>query len=179
MMRLFVALEIPGDLSVRLAGLRGQIPGARWVPPENMHLTLRFVGEVSEHQAGDVDTELARLEALPLSVRLSGIGHFASRGQVRALWAGVERNDALDRLQTKIESACVRAGLAPEGRRFHPHVTLARCRDTRTARIERFVADHAAFAAPPFPVDRFILYSSRLGRGGSVYIAETEYPLDG
>ncbi len=179
MIRLFVTLEIPEGLALRLSGLRGQVPGARWVPPENMHLTLRFAGEVDEGRAGDLDAELARVGAQPFDVSLSGVGHFASRDRVRALWAGVEHSDALERLQAKIEGACVRAGLAPEGRRFHPHVTLARCRDTRTGRIEGFIAEHAAFAAPPFAVERFVLFSSQLGRSGPLYTAEAEYPLAG
>lgn len=177
MIRLFVALDIPEDLTARLAGLRGKVPGARWVPAENMHLTLRFVGEVNEGRGGDIDIELSRIAAAPFEVRLSGVGHFASRGRVRALWAGVERNAALARLQAKVEGACVRAGLAPEGRRYHPHVTLARCRDTSVGRVERFVADNDAFSAPPFPVSSFVLYSSRLGNGGPVYTPEAEYPL--
>jgi 2'-5' RNA ligase len=177
MIRLFVALDIPETLRIRLAGLRGQIPGARWVPPENMHLTLRFIGEVSEADAGDIDLELSRISAPPFEVALSGVGHFGSRGQVRALWAGAERNPEIAGLQAKVELACVRAGRAPEQRRFHPHVTLARCRDTRTARVEGFVADHDAFRAPAFPVSAFVLYSSQLGRGGPVYTPEAHYAL--
>ena len=177
MIRLFVGLGLPEALSERLTGLRGQIPGARWVPPENHHITLRFIGEVDEETAGDVDAALSRIDAPPFEVALQGVGHFESRGLVRALWAGVAREPALDHLQARVETACQRAGLAPEGRKFHPHVTLARCRDTRTARIAGFLADHGGFRAPAFPVGSFGLYSSTLGRGGAVYIREADYPL--
>ena len=176
MIRLFVALGIPESLGTRLSGLRGQIPEARWVPPENFHITLRFVGEVDEGAAADVDDALARVAAMPLDVTLRGVGHFGSRGRVRSLWAGVEKSAALEDLQGRVELACQRAGLAPEGRKFHPHVTLARCRDTREERVAGFLSDHAAFQAPAFAVDSFALYSSALGRGGPVYTREVEYP---
>lgn len=178
MIRLFVALGLPDDLGTRLAGIRGQIPGARWVPRENLHITLRFIGEVDEAAAADIDTALARIEAPAFDLALAGVGHFESRGRVRSLWAGVERGPALDHLQARIETACRRAGLPPEGRKFHPHVTLARCRDTRTSRIAGFLAGHDGFRAPPFPVRSFALYSSALGRGGAAYTREIEYSLD-
>lgn len=177
MIRLFVALSLPDQLRLRLSGLRGQIPGARWVPPENMHLTLRFVGEVDEHLAEDVHTELERVAGDPLSIALRGVGHFESRGQVRALWAGIERNEALVQFQRRIEQACQRAGLAPESRRFHPHVTLARCRDTSLARVADFIEEHAGFTAPAFEANSFILFSSTLGKSGSTYLPEVTYPL--
>lgn len=177
MIRLFAALSLPEQLRLRLTGLRGQIPGARWVPAENLHLTLRFIGELDEHTAEDVHDALARIAAEPFDLQIAGVGHFESRGQVRALWAGVTRNEALMHLQSRIETACQRAGLAPETRRYHPHVTLARCRDTSLARIGPFIAEHAGFSAPPFAAESFALYSSALGRSGSVYTPEVHYPL--
>lgn len=177
MIRLFVALPLPEPLRVRLSGLRGQIPGARWVPPENMHITLRFVGEVDTLVAEDIHDNLERIEADAPEIRLSGVGCFESRGQVRALWAGVERTEALTAFQARIETACQRAGLAPEGRRFHPHVTLARCRNTSLARVALFQEEHAGFSAPAFEPEAFVLYSSSLGRSGPVYTPEVDYPL--
>ena len=178
MIRLFVALGMPEALGVRLSGLRGQIPDARWVPPENYHITLRFIGEVDETAAADIDTALARVEAFSFEISVGGAGHFESRGRVRSLWVGVEKSEELEALQARIEIACQRSGLAPEGRKFHPHVTLARCRDTRVARITDFLGDHGGFRAAPFSVDTFALYSSALGRGGPIYTREVEYPLD-
>lgn len=177
MIRLFVALGLPEALGVRLTGLRGQIPDARWVPAENLHITLRFIGEVDEATAADVDDALAQVAAPAVDVALAGVGHFESRGRVRSLWAGVERAPAIAALQTRVEAACRHAGLPPEGRKFHPHVTLARCRDSRVERIAGFLGDHAAFRAPAFTAARFVLYSSSLGRAGPVYTREVEYPL--
>ncbi len=175
MIRLFAAFPLPEDLRLRLTGLRGQLPGARWVPPENMHITLRFVGEVDTNVAEDVHAELERVSLSPPDIRLHGVGLFESRGRVRSLWAGVERSDALSHFQSRIEIACQRAGLAPETRRYHPHVTLARCRDTSVARVGPFLEEHAGFSAPPFRPDGFVLYSSTLGRSGPIYVPEVEY----
>ena len=177
MIRLFVALAIPGDLAMRLTSLRGQIPDARWVPAETMHITLRFIGELNEGLAADIEDALTGVEAPVFDATVRGVGRFDSRGRVRSLWAGVDRDREIKDLHARIETACRHAGLAPEGRKFHPHVTLARCRGGRLERVASFLAEHGAFAAPSFAVDSFGLYSSALGRAGPVYTREVEYPL--
>ena len=106
------------------------------------------------------------------------MGTFGSRGRVRTLWAGIEKSEPLARLQTKIEAACVRAGLPPEGRKFHAHVTLARCKNVRVAPAAEFVATHNGFDVPAMPIGTFVLYSSRIGRSGAVYAPEAVYPLE-
>lgn len=179
MLRLFVALSLPEALRLRLAGLSAPLPGARWVPDENMHLTLRFLGEVDEDVAHEVDLLLARITAPGFELALNGLGSFGSRGRVRAIWAGVAKSPALLHLQDKVESACVRAGLPPEARRFHPHITLARCRDTKEARAAHYIAHHDGFVLPPFAVESFTLFSSSMGRDGAVYTPEVVYPLAG
>ena len=130
-MRLFVGLELPWELKQRLAVLAGGVPGARWVPVENYHLTLRFIGEVPTHQAEEIDHALAALRTRAFSLTLAGVGTFSKGGRDTQLWAGVERNPQLDHLQAKIETALQRTGLEPERRRFAPHVTLARLSTTR------------------------------------------------
>lgn len=178
MIRLFAALALPEAVRKRLTLVRAPLPGARWMPPENMHVTLRFIGEVEPPVATEIDTLLSRIAAPAFDVRLAGLGTFGSRGRVRALWAGVEQTEPLARLQTKIETACVRAGLLPEGRKFHPHVTLARCKNVREAPAAEFVATYEGFNLPAIPVDAFTLYSSRTGRSGAVYVPEAVYPLE-
>ncbi|MGE0415713.1 MAG: RNA 2',3'-cyclic phosphodiesterase [Acetobacteraceae bacterium] len=177
-MRLFVALDLPWTLRERLASLIGAgIAGARWVPPENYHLTLRFIGEVPGYQAEEIDHALLGLKARGFPLTLSGVGTFARGGKTTALWVGVDRNPDLDHLRNKIETALQRCGLDPERRKFQPHVTLARLDNVVEAKVAGFVQSHNLFRADPFEVAHFTLFSSRLGKDQAVYTAEAEYPL--
>jgi 2'-5' RNA ligase len=176
-MRLFVAIDLPWDLRERLAGLATGIMGARWVPRENMHLTLRFIGEVPNWRAEEVDLALHGIRGRGFPLTLSGVGLFEKAGRVTALWAGVERSSALEHLQTKIETALQRAGLEPERRRFVPHVTLARLDQPANEKITGFVQRNNLFRAEVFQVDRFTLFSSQLGKESPVYTAENDYGL--
>lgn len=178
MIRLFVGLALPEETRDRLAALERPIPGARWTPSENLHLTLRFIGPVDEAAATDVDAELSRIDAAGFELTLTGVDYFASRSRARVLWVGTKASDGLLELQGKIERAVQRSGLAPERRKFHAHVTLARLRDVRVDRVVPFVAAHADFRAGPLLIDRFILYSSSLGRSGSIYTEEVAYGLN-
>ncbi|MCW8862543.1 MAG: RNA 2',3'-cyclic phosphodiesterase, partial [Rhodospirillales bacterium] len=131
MLRLFVAIEMPEDVAEALSHLRTGIPGARWVRPENMHLTLRFIGEVGEDEAHGVDSALSLIRAPAFSLRLAEVGCFKSGKRARALWAGAEAGESLTRLQAKVDKALVSEGLEYEARKFKPHVTLARLKETR------------------------------------------------
>lgn len=177
MLRLFVALDLTEDVRQRLAGLAGGVPGARWTEPENLHLTLRFIGEVPEDQAMDIDAALAEVRAPAFPLVLDGVGVYGSARRARVLWAGVERSEALAHLQAKVESALVRCGLPAEERKFSPHVTLARLKDAPPERIGRFLSDRGLFRAGPMAVEHVTLYRSHLGNGGAVYEALREYPL--
>ncbi|MBP2229846.1 RNA 2',3'-cyclic phosphodiesterase [Azospirillum agricola] len=177
MIRLFVALDVTEEIRQRLAGLSGGVPGARWMDPASLHLTLRFIGEVPEDQAFDIDEALAGVRAPPFALTLDGVGVFGSGRRARVLWAGVERNEALNHLQAKVESALVRCGLPAEERKFSPHVTLARLKDPPQDRVARFLGERGLFRAGPMAVDHLTLYRSHLGNGGSVYEALRAYPL--
>ena len=176
-MRLFVALALPADLRSRLCGLSSGLPGARWVDADNLHLTLRFIGEVDRHRAEDVDAALSGLRGQPFSVTLCGVGQFGDDRRLRQLWAGVAPNEALERLQAKIETALQRAGLPPEKRKFKPHVTLARFKANPGERLQDYLVRHALFRADPFEVRAFTLFSSYLSGEGAIYAAEADYPL--
>jgi 2'-5' RNA ligase len=177
-MRLFVALDLPWTLRQRLAALAGQgIPGAKWVPPENYHLTLRFIGEAPRHRAEEIDLVMAGLKARDFALTLAGVGTFEKGGRPVSLWVGVERNPQLDHLRGKIETALQRIGFEPERRRFMPHVTLARLDNPAEAKLAAFVQAHNLFRSEPVPVEHFTLFSSRLGKEQSVYTAEVEYAL--
>lgn len=178
MIRLFVGLELPPETRQRLALLAGAgIPGARWVPPANYHLTLRFIGEVPGHVAEEIDLALAALRAPGFALELAGLGTFARSGRDTALWAGVARNPALEHLAAKVETAMQRIGLPPERRRFAPHVTLARLDNAVPEKLAAFVQAHNLFRAASFDVAHFTLFSSRLGKEAAVYTPEVEYPL--
>ena len=177
-MRLFVAIDLPHHLRTRLAMLSGAgIPGARWVPPENYHLTLRFIGEMPGYRAEEIDHALAALKAPGFPLTLAGVGTFNKGGRSVSLWAGVERHPSLDHLQTKIETALQRCGLDPERRRFAPHVTLARLDNPPEAKLAAFVQANNLFRAEPVQVEHFTLFSSLLGKDQAVYTPEVEYPL--
>jgi 2'-5' RNA ligase len=176
MIRLFVALELPESLRDRLVGLQGGVPGARWANDDQLHLTLRFIGEVDENVAHDIDDALSQIRAPGFELELSGVGEFGGKNP-RALWAGVRSNGALMHLQKKVETAIQRLGLEPETRKFSPHVTLARLRGAPSEKVMQFLSEYSLFASGPFRVDRFVLFSSHQGSGGSVYHPERVYPL--
>ncbi|MBX6745387.1 MAG: RNA 2',3'-cyclic phosphodiesterase [Acetobacteraceae bacterium] len=177
MIRLFVALALPAELRAQLAMLSGGIPGAKWVPPENYHLTLRFIGEVESWRAQEVDHALAAIRARPFELSLRGVGTFEKGGRISALWVGVEKTESLAFLQGKVETALQRIGLEPERRRFAPHVTLARTDRAAPEKLVTWVQAHNLFRAPPVLVESFTLYSSRLGKEQAVYVPEVEYEL--
>jgi 2'-5' RNA ligase len=176
MLRLFVGIGFPPELKLRLSLLCSGIPKARWVDPGNLHLTLRFIGEISEDLAGDVDDALARIRARRFSLQLAGTGVFGG-DRPRNLWVGVERNLDLATLRDKIEQALTRIGLPPEPRKFAPHVTLARLQNPPFDELAKFLAVHAGFRAEPLSVETFSLIASYPTKAGSVYEDQADYPL--
>ncbi len=176
-MRLFVGVPLPAEVRESLGSLCSGVPGARWVDTDNMHVTLRFIGEVDSIQAEDIDTALGDVRQPAFGLALRGVGCFDSGRKARSVWAGVAKSDGLMHLRDKVESTIVRAGFEPERRKFKPHVTLARLRNTPSARVGPYLEAHNAFAAGPFPVDRFHLLQSYLGHTGARYQTIADYPL--
>jgi 2'-5' RNA ligase len=175
--RLFVALEIPGIVRERLSLLQAGVPGARWMSPEQFHLTLRFVGEVDEVVAQDIDDSLRALRAPAFSLELAGVGEFGGK-LPRALWAGTRPNPELLHLQKKVETALHRIGVVAAERKFIPHVTLARLHHSPGDKVVEFLAHNSLFASGNFDVTQFALFSSRLGGAGAVYSVERIYSLN-
>jgi len=177
-MRLFVALDLPEEVRQRVAMLAGAgIPGARWVAPQNYHVTLRFIGEAPAWRADEIDQALSSVQARGFPMTLSGVGTFERAGRAVSLWVGVERTPSLVHLQGKIETALQRIGYEPERRRFSPHVSLARLDNAVEPPLVAFVQAHNLFRADAVPVEHFTLYRSLLGKDQAVYTAEVEYAL--
>ena len=177
MPRLFVAIDFNEAVNSRLAGLCSSLPGARWLPPEQFHLTLRFIGEVDGAAFADITDGLRDVACPPFSLSLRGIGHFPPRGRPRVLWVGVEPSDGMTRLHGVIEHRLRRFGIAPEGRRFAPHVTLARLKGASVHRLGDYLACHGGFATQAMPITGFRLYSSTLGAKAEIHTIEASYPL--
>lgn len=176
MPRLFTGLEIPPDIAQALAGLRGGLPGARWIDPENYHITLRFIGDIDHAMARDIDALLGEIHRRPLTVTLDTLASFGG-SKPRAVFARAVPSSEIADLQAAHERRVRRAGLPPEKRKFTPHVTLARLRDASPLDVAGYLAIQGAFRAIRFTAARFVLFSSRGSVGGGPYIVEAAYPL--
>ena len=176
-MRLFVAIDLPDAIRDQLALMSCGLPGARWVRSEQLHLTLRFIGEVDGALFHAIREALEQVRGHSFAMQLAGVGYFPPRKKPRVVWVGIRENADLVRLRNRIESSLVRAGLAPEQRKFSPHITLARLNRTPASRVGRYLEDHGLFCSPGFRVERFSLYSSVLGRNGATHSVEQEYLL--
>jgi RNA 2',3'-cyclic 3'-phosphodiesterase len=178
-LRLFAALDVPDDVADRLIALQRGVPGARWRPRENLHLTLRFFGEVPEDIADDLDAALdeAAQDFAPFDFGLKGAGFFGKE-MPHTLWIGAAESDALSALAAACERAARRAGLKPEARKFAPHVTLASLDGSALDRVVAFERRYALFESRVWRVNAFGLYSSWVRRGApSLFREEAAYPL--
>ena len=175
--RLFVGLSFPRDIQQSLSVLASGLDGARWVKPESLHLTLRFMGDVSKRDAADLDAALSNIIAPVFVLRCSGLGHFGKGDKVRALWARIAPNECLSRLQGKVERAAFRVGIGDEGRKFKPHITLARFRGRKPPNLRDYLNANGAFSTKPFSVSSFTLFESYMGHGGSHYVPLKDYYL--
>ncbi len=175
MHRLFVAIRPPQSIRSRLLAMMGGVQNARWQDDEQLHLTLRFIGEVDRHQAEDIAAALGAVRHPPFEIVLSGVGRFERRGK-GAIWAGVAPHDALKALHKKVGQACLRAGLPPDTRAYLPHITLARTGRT-TGPAELFLERWANLSSPLSAVDSIRLYESRLGAEGASYTTIARYAL--
>jgi len=176
MPRIFTGLELPTDVAQSLATLRGGLPGARWIDPEDYHLTLRFIGDVDDTVAREVASLLGKVSRPPLELRFDGLSSFGGR-RPRAVIATLAQTPALMELQAEHERLIQRVGLEPEGRKFTPHVTLARLRDSSSRQVADYLATRPFLQGPSFRVTRFVLFSARASVGGGPYVVEAAYPL--
>jgi 2'-5' RNA ligase len=176
MPRLFTALEIPSDIGNALSMLRGGLPGARWIDPENYHITLRFIGDVDDAVAHDVASMLGRVKRHSFDLHFEGVSSFGGR-KPRAVFASISPDRTLMEVQAEHDRLMQRIGLEPDGRKFTPHVTLARLRESSSQDVANYLSARGYFRTAPFHVSRFVLFSSRDSVGGGPYVVEAAYPF--
>ncbi len=179
MKRIFLALRLDDLTRALLSGLGAQVPGARPVSEDQVHLTLRFIGDVDGATFRDIRAGLGELPAPPVILSISGVGHFPPRGRPRILWAGVKPSAELAGLRNKVNNILRNCGISPEERKYHPHITLARLKNTSPHRVARFLSQNSTLSTPPCTVNQLTLFSSTLSPKGAVHTIEDEYPLLG
>jgi RNA 2',3'-cyclic 3'-phosphodiesterase len=176
--RLFVAFVPPRAERDALRPLLGGVENARWQRDDLIHITLRFIGNVDRPQAEDIAAALGQIRAEPLTLAMTGVGQFRRRDRLEFVWAGLHPTEALTAMHAKVDRALVSAGVAPDARAYHPHVTLGRF-PSKTPRdaAESWLAANAGFTGKPFTLNWFGLYESVLGKSGPVYSLVERYDL--
>lgn len=178
MIRLFVAIDIPEQVKPFIAGLGTSLPGGRPVPEDQLHLTLKFIGEVDSALLHDIKDALHSVDHRQFNLRLQGVGHFPPRGMPKVIWAGLEETAEIISLRNKVEKQLAEIGIERERRKFSPHLTLCRLRNTPLKRVTRFLTENALLATPEFAVTEFHLYSSILTPKGAVHTIEDSVSLN-
>lgn len=174
-MRLFIAIPIPADIKVKLAGLHKPVENIRWVPQNQMHLTLKFAGRFDHKQTGLLKSELETIPFNPFELKLEGVGFFPDKGMPRVYWAGVTHNGSLAELQKMVEDAAVKAGAGKDRFRYNPHITLGRVKSGKLNK-EELKKSAGDFHSRVFTVQKFILFESQLKPEGAIHKVVAEYP---
>jgi 2'-5' RNA ligase len=177
MHRLFVAIRPPEPIRDLLVDAMDDSADFRWQTDEQLHVTLRFIGEVERPAANDLADALGRIRSEAFELRIAGAGRFEQRNS-GAIWAGVEPKPPVTALAARVERVCQQVGLEPERRAFHPHITLARWKGRRTREVQAFLERTGGLSSEPFAVDAFTLFESRLSRHGAHYEAIADYALE-
>ncbi len=178
MIRLFIAIDLPPTIRHMLYSMGRGIPNARPVKEEQIHLTLRFIGDVEGSRLKDIHESLTSVAIHPFSISVKGVGHFPPRGKPRVIWAGVQPAEQLIQMRNRIGTQLANCGIEPERRKFMPHITLARLQNTPAKRLGEFLAGNSFFETEKFPVECFNLYSSKLTQKGAIHTVERSYFLE-
>ena len=176
MHRLFVAIRPPAAVRALLLDVMGGVSGARWQTEDQLHLTVRFIGEVDRHRADDIVAALGAIHHPRFEIELNGLGTFERRGQPEAIWAGVAPHAPLKALHKKVDQALARIGLAPDERAYLPHVTLARLKRS-SGTVRNLLEQSGGLRSAPFRIDGFALFESQLTPEGAVYSPVETYRL--
>lgn len=177
MKRIFIALPLPQPIRHILHAMGRSVQGARAVPEEQIHLTLRFVGDVDGTTFLDIEEKLHTLSGKNFPLLIRGVGHFPPRGKPRIIWAGVESSDELLRLKRKVDNQLIECGIPADSRKYSPHITLARLKTTTSKRVTEFLAGNSFLQFDQLLIEEFHLYSSHLSHKGAVHTLERSYSL--
>ncbi len=179
MPRLFIAIDLPTSHHAPLLALQDPALPARWTPPHQYHLTLRFVGDVPTTDISPLEEGLAAIHKPPGTLSCDGLDVFPSRRKPRVLFVGLSPAPFLRALQTAIEEAVRSTGLPKADKPFHPHITVARLKNARPQAVRGFLRRHHDFTLPSFTAQAFHLYASELSEKGAIYTRLRSFRLDG
>lgn len=177
MKRIFLGICLNDTARNGLTGLGSTVPGARAVPAAQLHLTIRFIGDVEGGLLRDIQENLQAINLPSPVISIKGVGHFPPRGNPKILWAGVQHTPDLILLRNRVNTILNQCGLESEQRKFHPHITLARLKNSSPGRIARFLAENHSLELPPFQASHLTLFSSILSPKGALHTIESEFPL--
>jgi 2'-5' RNA ligase len=175
MARLFISIDLPENVRDAISDLYEALTGVRWTNDNQLHLTLRFIGEVDSVTENDIISSLKNVPIEPFTLTVKGTGYFPPRQEPRILWVGISECKELILLQNRIENALSALALKPETRKFHPHISIGRVTDGHRERIAHFINKHNLFNCEPFSVSEFHLYRSYLKKDGAVHIKEVTF----
>ena len=176
MPRLFIAIDLSDAAKESISLIQNGLRSARWIARENLHLTLRFIGEVSDVETDDIHAALYRVRSLPFVLKLGGAGVFSSGSRPRNVWIGVQDRTPIVSLKSDIDRALGSAGFGTDGRKYIPHVTVAKLKG-RSPTLSDFMPRLGSMPTISVEIEQFTLFSSFLTRGGPVYTPEMHYPL--
>lgn len=177
MIRTFIAIPVPQKITPFLHAMGGSLPGAKAVPPEQIHITIRFIGEIEWLLFQDIMESLHQVKQEKFQIAIKGVGHFPPRGKPRVLWAGLNEKNNISQLKNRIDRQLKSCGIPPDSRKFSPHVTFARLKSTSLQRVTEFLSGNAFLEFDEFTVSEFHLYSSKLNNKGAIHTIEEKYPL--
>jgi 2'-5' RNA ligase len=175
MPRLFIAIDMPEQVQDQISDLYTAIQGARWVPHDQLHITMRFIGETDTATETSIIASLEHIRFEPFHIAVKSTGFFPLRKDPQVLWVGIDNSPELENLQRSIERSLTALGINPDSRVFHPHVTVARLDRPHKDRVVQFITDNHLFKTEPFEIDEFHLYRSYLGKNGAQYVKEASF----
>ena len=175
-MRSFIAIELPPEIKKALNALRSEIAGVHWLPPEQLHLTLLYLGDIEADQMERLRHCLLQVKVAPFRLRIAATGCFPNPRFPRVLWVGLQRQTALERLAEQVRSAATTSGIMLEKRPFSPHITMARIKRPEPCDISSYLNQCLHKKIPEFNVQGFVLCHSTLTQQGAVHQPLSLFP---